>query len=97
MENTTDTDYHIERDSQVRVTARSKDGTFSQPLPREQRVLELPVFIPAKQKALLTLRIVLSEILSGTQLSPMSSTTNSFALIATVISGVGEFVVFRTM
>jgi len=95
VENTTDLDYHIERDSQIRVTARSKDGTFSQPLPREQRVLELPVFIPAKQKALLTLRIVLSAIPERDAAESDEQYHEQLrAYCDSHIGGVGEFVVF---
>lgn len=60
VENRTDIDYQIESDSQIKVLAKYKSGAFSRPIPEEDKPLELPVFIPAKKKAALTIRAELS-------------------------------------
>ena len=62
VENSTNLDYEITSDGAIKVIARYKDGTLSAPLPREVRHLDLPVFIPAKEKGQLTLSVALGEI-----------------------------------
>lgn len=60
--NTTKTDYRIESSAQIRVMARGHDGTLSLPMPAETAPLQLPAFIPAGQKGMLTLSLALSSI-----------------------------------
>lgn len=60
--NTTDFDYQLESDSQVKFAAKYKDGALSRPVPEERKPLELPVFIPAKTKADLTIKVELLGI-----------------------------------
>jgi hypothetical protein len=63
VENTTETDYQIAPDSRTRLMFRGKNGVLSQPLPSGllPDVLELPIFIPAKQKAVLRIILPLSS------------------------------------
>jgi hypothetical protein len=62
VENATSLDYEITSDEAIKVIARYTDGTLSAPLPKEVRHLDLPVFIPSKEKGVLTLSVALSEI-----------------------------------
>ncbi len=63
VENRTDVDYQVESNSQIKVMVKNEsDGSFSRPIPEEQKPLDLPVFIPARKKAGLAIRLQLSGI-----------------------------------
>jgi len=62
VENTTDTDYDIDSDQRVKVTLKGKNGFLSPPFSSEEfRMLQLPIFIPAKQKALVFVKFPASH------------------------------------
>lgn len=61
LENASDSDYRIDSISGIELLARHKDGILSQPLPDADKLLSLPVFVPARQKA----RIRLSFAFAG--------------------------------
>src|ERR1035441_9449765 len=46
--NTTNTDYKVDLDTQIKLMMKSQDGTFSLPLSTETASVTLPVFIPAE-------------------------------------------------
>lgn len=63
VENTTDTDYRIDSGAQIRLMFRNKGGLLiSEPYPGTEKVLNLPIFIPAKQKAMVALTPSFSAI-----------------------------------
>jgi hypothetical protein len=62
LRNTTDTDYHIDSDSILKLVMKTKDGTFTPPMAADNGSVELPVFIPAKQKAYFQLSLVMSGV-----------------------------------
>ncbi len=62
LQNSTDGDYKIEPETQIRITARHPDGSFTEPLPDEVATLRRPVFIPPKQKAGIRLSLVFGNI-----------------------------------
>lgn len=62
LRNTTDTDYHIDSDSTFKLVMKTKDGTFTPPIPADNGSVELPVFIPTKQKAYFQLSLVMSGV-----------------------------------
>jgi hypothetical protein len=94
VENTTETDYQTESDSQIRMMLRLKNGAFSRPLPGVAP-LELPIFIPAKQKGVLTLRLSSSTI-PGREASESDAQYHERlrAYCERGIGDVGEFVLF---
>ena len=57
LENTTDTDYRIEYDSRPAILSRTKWGTLSELIPDNAASINKPIFIPARQKAFLTLTL----------------------------------------
>lgn len=60
VENTTDADYQIDSEYEFKVAIRGTKGTLSQPLSSD--VLSLPVFLPARQKAVVKISLALSGI-----------------------------------
>jgi hypothetical protein len=62
VQNNTNIDYRIESSTQLEVMARGDDGTLSLPMPSDVAPLEVPAFIPAGQKGMLTLSLVLPSI-----------------------------------
>jgi hypothetical protein len=62
IENHTNRDYQIESDSELQLMAKNADGTLLPPLPSDMRRWQLPIFIPANQKALVTFSLTLSGI-----------------------------------
>src|ERR1019366_8954561 len=59
VENTTDTDYNIDSEKQIKVTLKLTNGALTPPLPSlsTSTLLHLAVFIPAKQKALIIVEL----------------------------------------
>jgi hypothetical protein len=62
LQNTTDADYEIGTDTEVRITFKNTDGSLTEPLPKEVAALRRPVFVPAKQKAMTRLSIVFGKV-----------------------------------
>lgn len=58
IENKTPSDYELASDGDVRITVKDKKGVFiATKFPNDEASLQLPIFIPAKQKAYVTLSI----------------------------------------
>lgn len=62
VENKTDTDYDLDADQRVKVTLKLKNGTLSPPFSSESKLLQLPIFIPAKQRALVIVKLPASDV-----------------------------------
>ena len=62
VENTTENDYQVESNYQVKVLIKTSDGSFSQLLPDEVEHIILPIFIPAKQTGAIVLELTISGI-----------------------------------
>ena len=62
VENTTENDYQVASNYQVKVLIKTSDGSFSQPLPDETEHIELPIFIPSKQTGAIILELTISGI-----------------------------------
>lgn len=62
LQNATDTDYEIGPDAEITITFKNLESSLTEPLPKEVVTLRRPVFIPAKQKAMLRLSIVFGNI-----------------------------------
>jgi hypothetical protein len=62
LENTGNSDYHIDSLGEVESMARGKDGTLSGLLPDRDERLRLPFFIPMKRKAMFELSLVLPDL-----------------------------------
>jgi hypothetical protein len=95
MENRTRTDYQIASEAEVKVMLRTKEGTLSTPLSTEAQHLWLPVFIPAKQKAFLTVSLALG----GMPEHNASETDEQYherlrAYCEKYLAGVGNIVLF---
>jgi hypothetical protein len=58
IENTTAADYRIETYSDLKVMIRAQNGGYSTPFPKEIYSLDLPVFVPGKQKGTLNLTLI---------------------------------------
>ncbi len=69
LRNSTDADYEIGPDTEIRIMMRNSDGSLSEPLPKEIAVLRRPIFVPAKQEAFSRLSIVF-----GNSIPPKSVT-----------------------
>jgi hypothetical protein len=62
LENTGRGDYRIDSLDEIRIMARSKDGTLTGPFPNTASTLRLPVFVPEGQKTVVKLSLVLTDI-----------------------------------
>jgi hypothetical protein len=62
VENTTDNDYQVEANYQVKLLIKTSDGSFSRPLPDEVEHINLPIFVPAKQTGAIVLELTVSGI-----------------------------------
>ncbi len=96
LENATDADYEISSDSNIRITVRDKQGVFAATkLTNDFASLELPIFIPARQKAYVTFSIKKLNKLpdQGTGEAPEAYHERIRAYIET-LDGVGSFVLF---
>ena len=62
VENTTDTDYNADSDQRIKITLKLKNGALLPPFSSESKLLLFPIFIPAKQKALVIIRLPASDI-----------------------------------
>jgi hypothetical protein len=62
LRNTTDTDYHIDSGSTFKLVMKTKEGTFTPPMAADNGSVELPIFIPAKQKAYFQIVLVMSGV-----------------------------------
>ena len=95
IENSTDTDYHVESRNQIAVMFRNDGGGLSEALPENVAPLRLPIFIPAKQRGTLTLTVVLSDV---PQQKPSESDEGFHERVRTFcqehIKGVNGFVLF---
>jgi alkylated DNA nucleotide flippase Atl1 len=66
LKNTGPRDFRIDSLSEVQILGRLKDGSLSQPLQTIDKILTLPVFIPARQQG----RIMLSFAPSDFDIPP---------------------------
>jgi hypothetical protein len=95
LENTTDADYEIDSDIYFKLLLKNNKGTLSRPLTKEQAYLALPVFVPAKQKALARLSIALSNIpIQGPDESDDSHHERLRAHLEEQLKNLANFVVF---
>lgn len=62
LENRASSDYRIDSLSEIQMFGRGRDGTLSHPIPDTDEHFQLPVFIPARQKAVLSFSLITSEI-----------------------------------
>jgi len=62
IENMTENDYRVETNNQLKLLVKTSNGSFSQPLADEIEHIELPIFIPAKQKGTIILQLTMSGI-----------------------------------
>jgi hypothetical protein len=62
LEHNTNVDYQIESESELNIMARDKDGTLLAPLSADEQHWRLPIFIPAKQRAIVTFLLTVSGI-----------------------------------
>ena len=62
LQNATDTDYEIGSETEIRITFKNRDGSLTEPLPKELVTLRRPVFIPAKQKAMSRISLVFGNV-----------------------------------
>jgi len=59
VENTTDADYEVSLGSDLKVMARGTKGTLSQPF---SEAVSVPIFVPARQKAVVKLSVALANL-----------------------------------
>jgi hypothetical protein len=62
LENAEDKDYRVDSFSNVEMLLQQGDGTLSRPLPGVDKLLSLPIFIPARQKARMSFSIPFAGI-----------------------------------
>ena len=62
VQNTTEMDYELESSSNIKVLAKTTDGSLSQPLPANAAELTTRVFIPARQKGSLEVALTFSSM-----------------------------------
>jgi hypothetical protein len=62
LENAGRSDYRIDSASDIEILGRLKDGTLSEPLPDTVRRLDLPVFVPAGQRAVISLSVAFANM-----------------------------------
>jgi len=62
LENKTDTDYSVESGDHLKVTVKLKNGAFAPPYPSLAKLVDMPIFVPAKQRALVLVKLPASDI-----------------------------------
>lgn len=62
IKNSTDNDYRIASDAEIKLVRRGINDTLSQPLTTEVVSIEFPIFIPSKQKAAVSIDINFANI-----------------------------------
>jgi hypothetical protein len=62
LNNKTDGDFQFDSDTSFKLVMKTKDGTFTPPIAKDSGSVDLPVFIPAKQKAFFDLWLVMFDI-----------------------------------
>ncbi len=95
LDNTTDSDYQLDSDNQIRVMLRSKEQTFSSPIPKEDASVTMPVFIPAKQKGMFVLWVTPPGIpMRDSGESPEAYHERLRAYLEQHLNGTASFAVF---